>query len=81
MGLLSSVKRRVVLFANYNFPLIVCIGLHLARIELRCAAARFFLTYPEAKVSTLEGFNDEDMVPRVYFFAEPKAKRCLIQRS
>ncbi|KAL7961249.1 cytochrome P450 [Trichoderma compactum] len=46
----------------------ICIGLHLARIELRYATARFFLTYPEAKVSTLEGFCDEDMVPKVFFF-------------
>ncbi|UKZ56894.1 hypothetical protein TrVGV298_010740 [Trichoderma virens] len=58
----------------------ICIGLHLARIELRYATARFFLTYPEAKVSTLEGFSDEDMVPKVFFFEEPTAKRCLIQR-
>ncbi|RFU77511.1 cytochrome p450 [Trichoderma arundinaceum] len=59
----------------------ICIGLHLARMELRYAAARFFLTYPEAKVSTLEGFSDKDMMPKVFFFVEPTAKRCLIQRS
>ncbi|KAL7948633.1 cytochrome P450 [Trichoderma barbatum] len=58
----------------------ICIGLHLARIELRYATARFFLTYPEAKVSTLEGFSDEDMVQRLFFFEEPTGKRCLIQR-
>lgn len=60
---------------------IVCIGLHLARMELRYGAARFFLTFPEAKVSSLEGMNDGDMVPKVFFFTEPKAKRCLIQRQ
>lgn len=60
---------------------IVCIGLHLARMELRYGAARFFLTFPEAKVSSLEGMNDGDMVPKVFFFTEPKANRCLIQRQ
>lgn len=50
-------------------------------MELRYGAARFFLTFPEAKVSSLEGMNDQDMVPRVFFFTEPKGKRCLIQRQ
>ncbi|KAL7800233.1 cytochrome P450 [Trichoderma ceciliae] len=59
----------------------ICIGLHLARIELRYATARFFLTYPEAKVSTLEGFSDKDMVQRMFFIAAPTGKRCLIQKS
>ncbi|KAL6697300.1 cytochrome P450 [Trichoderma pleuroticola] len=58
----------------------ICIGLHLARMELRCATARFFLTYPEAKVSTLKGFSDDGMLPKVFFFEEPKAQRRLIQR-
>ncbi|KAL6856700.1 cytochrome P450 [Trichoderma novae-zelandiae] len=58
----------------------ICIGLHLARMELRYAAAKFLLTYPEARVSALEGFSETDMVPRIFFFEEPKAKRCLIQR-
>ncbi|KAL6901429.1 cytochrome P450 [Trichoderma evansii] len=59
----------------------ICIGLHLALMELRYGAARFFLTFPEAKMSSLEGMSDEDMVPKVFFFTEPKAKRCLIQRQ
>ncbi|KAL9468467.1 hypothetical protein ACSS6W_010161 [Trichoderma asperelloides] len=59
----------------------ICIGLHLARMELRYGAARFFLTFPEAKVSSLEGMSDMDMVPKVFCFTEPKAKRCLIQRQ
>ncbi|KAL7925680.1 cytochrome P450 [Trichoderma austrokoningii] len=59
----------------------ICIGLHLARMELRYGTARFFLTFPDAKMSSLEGMSDEDMVPNVFFFTEPKAKRCLIQRQ
>ena len=57
----------------------VCIGQHLARIELRLAAARFFLAFPEARMSSLEGMSNEDMEPIVQLFLTPKGKRCLIQ--
>ncbi|SPO01584.1 related to cytochrome P450 CYP4/CYP19/CYP26 subfamilies [Cephalotrichum gorgonifer] len=39
----------------------ICIGMHLARMELRLAAALFFLAFPDAKVSSLEGMSDGDM--------------------
>ncbi|KAI2613414.1 cytochrome P450 [Hypoxylon sp. NC1633] len=57
----------------------VCIGIHLARMELRLGAARFFKTFPNAKVSSKEGFCDEDMEPEMYFLLSPKSKRCLIE--
>ena len=59
----------------------VCIGLHLAQMELRIATTKFFLAYPNAKVSTLQGFTDEDMDQVIYFLMYPKNKRCLIQGS
>ncbi|KAL1603476.1 hypothetical protein SLS60_005063 [Paraconiothyrium brasiliense] len=59
----------------------ICIGLHLAQMELRIATAKFFRAFPHAKVSTLEGFNDGDMEQLVYFLMYPKGKRCLIQAS
>jgi len=59
----------------------VCIGLHLAQMELRIATAKFFLAYPNAKVSTLQGFTDEEMDQVIYFLMYPKNKRCLIQGS
>jgi cytochrome P450 len=59
----------------------VCIGLHLAQVELRVATAAFFRKYPNAKVSTLDGFTDDDMEQIVYFLMYPKNKRCLIQAS
>lgn len=68
-------------FFVFADSVIVCIGLHLALMELRYGAARFFLTFPEAKVSSLEGMSDKDMAPKVFCFTEPKAKRCLIQRQ
>lgn len=55
--------------------------MHLGRLELRLCTAAFFRTFPDAKVSTLEGMNDGDMESLQYFIAIPKAKRCLIARS
>jgi hypothetical protein len=50
-------------------------------MELRIATAEFFRTYPDAQVSTSEGFSDEDMEQVIYFLMYPKKKRCLIQAS
>ncbi|RDA93305.1 hypothetical protein CP533_2057 [Ophiocordyceps camponoti-saundersi (nom. inval.)] len=57
----------------------VCIGQHLARMELRLATARFFLAFPEAQISSLEGMSDEDMKPRIHFLLTPSGGRCLVQ--
>ncbi|KAK7178225.1 sterigmatocystin biosynthesis P450 monooxygenase STCB-like protein 7 [Paraphaeosphaeria sporulosa] len=59
----------------------ICIGLHLAQLELRIATAKFFRTFPNAKVSTLDGFKDADMEQFINFISYPKGKRCLIQES
>ncbi|KUI55449.1 hypothetical protein VP1G_02774 [Cytospora mali] len=59
----------------------ICIGLHLARLELRLGTARFFRLYPNAKISTLEGMSDEDMEQKLFFLSPPKNKRCLIELS
>ncbi|KAI1186676.1 cytochrome P450 [Nemania serpens] len=56
----------------------VCIGLHLAKTELRLGLARFFKAFPSAKVSTLEGMSDLDMVPNMYFLVTPRGHRCLV---
>ncbi|RYP63404.1 hypothetical protein DL771_009302 [Monosporascus sp. 5C6A] len=58
----------------------VCLGLHLAYIELRLATARFFRTFPNATVSSIDG-SDEDMKPDLYFILSPRGHRCLIQAS
>ncbi|KAF5621099.1 phenol 2-monooxygenase [Fusarium tjaetaba] len=57
----------------------VCIGKHLARMELRLATARFFRAFPNARVSSIEGMSEEDMELRAYFLLAPKGGRCLIQ--
>lgn len=59
----------------------VCIGLHLAQIEIRVATVKFFRTFPNATVSTLHGFCDDDMEQVTFFLMFPKNKRCLIQAS
>jgi hypothetical protein len=60
---------------------LVCIGMHLARMELRMAVALFFRTFPHAVVSHLEDMSDADMAQEIYFLLSPKGKRCLIQAS
>ncbi|KAJ2985423.1 hypothetical protein NUW58_g5537 [Xylaria curta] len=57
----------------------ICLGLHLARIELRLGTARFFKKFPNAKISTREGMSDADMLPNLYFLANPRGHRCLIE--
>ncbi|PWI67036.1 hypothetical protein PCL_04542 [Purpureocillium lilacinum] len=59
----------------------VCIGQHLAKIELRLATARFFLTFPDAQMSSLEGMSDRDMEPKIHFLSGPSGGRCLIQAA
>lgn len=59
----------------------VCIGLHLAYIELRLAAARFFQEFPTAYISEREGMSDDDMSESVYFLMSPKGQRCLIEKA
>ncbi|KAI1389176.1 putative cytochrome P450 [Hypoxylon trugodes] len=56
----------------------ICIGLHLAKMELRLATARFFTRFPNSTVSTLDGFTDKDMEPWSFFLMSPKNNRCLI---
>ncbi|KAI1273301.1 cytochrome protein [Xylaria sp. FL0933] len=56
----------------------VCVGQHLARIELRLATAHFFLTFPNVCMSSLEGMCDDDMKPVIQLFLTPKGKRCLL---
>ena len=57
----------------------ICIGLHLAKMELRLATARFFMSFPGARVSGREGFAEGDMVPEMYFLMTPRRHRCLIK--
>ncbi|KAI1747030.1 cytochrome P450 [Xylaria castorea] len=57
----------------------ICIGLHLARTEIRLGTARFFKAFPNARMSTREGMSDEDMVPKTYFLSTPQGHRCLME--
>ncbi|KAI8716325.1 hypothetical protein NCS52_00925700 [Fusarium sp. LHS14.1] len=57
----------------------VCIGKHLARMELRLDTARFFRAFPFATVSRSQGMSDQDMIPKVFFLLAPNGGRCLIE--
>jgi len=50
-------------------------------MELRYATARFFLTFPDAKMANIEGMSDEDMKPEFWFLQRPSGGRCLIAAS
>lgn len=63
----------------HSNPCAVCIGIHLARMELRLATALFFRTFPQAHVSTKEGMSAEDMEMKSYFLMSPKGHRCLME--
>ncbi|KAH8691949.1 putative benzoate 4-monooxygenase cytochrome P450 [Talaromyces proteolyticus] len=57
----------------------VCIGMHLAKVELRLATAHFFRRFSSARVSSKEGMSDADMEMKAWFLAQPKGHRCLIE--
>ncbi|CEL03105.1 hypothetical protein ASPCAL04262 [Aspergillus calidoustus] len=56
-----------------------CVGIHLARMELRLATASFFRAFPTATVSTKENMSDADMEQTLHFLLSPKGKRCLVE--
>ncbi|KAG6001614.1 hypothetical protein E4U43_001282 [Claviceps pusilla] len=66
-------------FMTYGLGSRVCIGMHLANIELRLTAARFLLEFPNARVSTRQGMSDTDMDMTAIFLLAPRGKRCLIE--
>ncbi|KAJ5819620.1 cytochrome P450 [Penicillium riverlandense] len=57
----------------------ICIGMHLARMELRLATALFFRAFPQAYISTKEGMTENDMHIKASFLMGPQGHRCLIE--
>lgn len=57
----------------------VCIGLHLARMELRLGAALFFREFPNAQRSDKEGMGPKDMEMQSFLLMAPEGHRCLIE--
>ena len=84
-GCLSAVALAVCIEPNLLYLptecILDCIGLHLAMMELRLATASFFRQFTNARVSSREGFTDDDMAPKAYLLVYPKGKRCLIGGS
>ncbi|KAK9799880.1 putative Cytochrome P450 [Seiridium cardinale] len=56
-----------------------CIGVHLAKMELRLVTALFFKNFPGAKVSKQGGMSDADMDEMTSFLLMPRGHRCLIE--
>lgn len=55
----------------------ICIGLHLARLEIMLACAAFFLAFPSAAVS--EKTSEKDMAMENYFLIAPRAHACFVR--
>lgn len=58
---------------------LVCLGLHLARLELRMTIAHFYRAFPTG-VRLADGMTDGDMEMENYFLIQPKARRCMVAR-
>ncbi|KAI0908007.1 cytochrome P450 [Ustulina deusta] len=58
-----------------------CIGMHLAYIELRMGLAYFFRTFPNSRMSSLEGMTNRDMKQALHFISSPQNHRCLIEAA
>ena len=52
----------------------ICLGLHLAKHELRMATAMFFRAFPNARVTS----TDAEMDMRMYFLSAPDGKKCMV---
>ncbi|KAJ5401140.1 hypothetical protein N7465_011629 [Penicillium sp. CMV-2018d] len=57
----------------------ICIGLHLARMELRLGSVLYFREFPNAQRSDKEGMSTKDMEMQSFFLMAPKGHRCLIE--
>ncbi|KAJ6090523.1 hypothetical protein N7486_009338 [Penicillium sp. IBT 16267x] len=57
----------------------ICIGIHLARIELRLATALFFRRFAQARISSNEGMSSDDMIMKAFFLMAPQGHRCLVE--
>ncbi|KIW16435.1 hypothetical protein PV08_06487 [Exophiala spinifera] len=57
----------------------ICLGIHLARMELRLATARFFTRFPSVQISRQHGMDDGDMEQEHYFLMAPKGHRLLVE--
>ncbi|KAJ5036242.1 hypothetical protein NUH16_004112 [Penicillium rubens] len=57
----------------------ICLGIHLARMELRLATALFFRALPNARPSKKEGMTANDMEMQSFFLMAPQGHRCIIE--
>lgn len=68
-------------FMPFGGPSRVCLGQHLARMELRLAVAMLYKQFPKG-LDVAEGVNgmgEEDMRQVNYFLVQPAGHRCLMK--
>ncbi|KAJ6191026.1 hypothetical protein N7519_001047 [Penicillium mononematosum] len=59
----------------------ICIGMHLARMELRLGSALFFREFRNAQRSNKEEMTEKDMEMQSFLLMAPKGHRCLIETN
>jgi len=70
-----SAEARAV-FSPFGSGSRACLGLHIARMELRYAVAMFFRELPGAKLA--DSVTNESMMPLNFFLIAPKGHKCEI---
>lgn len=63
-------------FAPFGLGTRICLGQHLARIELLMGTIEFFKTFPNAYIPTET--TDASMEPEIFFLIAPKSHKCVI---
>ena len=64
-------------FAPFGGGTRICLGIHLANMEIRHGLAEFFRECRDIELSKLT--TPESMEIENYFLIQPKSRRCLIE--
>lgn len=73
-GNLTATQKKV--YVPFGGGTRMCLGIHLAYLELRLGLALFFRECRGAKLSGK--MSEEDMVPDHFFVSSPRGRKCLV---
>lgn len=72
----TSTENAKALYSPFGFGSRTCLGIHMARMELRLAVAEFFRTLPGVRLAP--SVTEESMALENYFLIAPASHRCEI---